>query len=173
MNSEAMDSFASRDDFIRSLTERINKDAARCHGCGQVVVQSFLDQMGVEDRLLSKASSPFFAGLALTGNTCGALLGPLMMLGMVFGRGDINQGLPALLENIRPMRKLIKIFLEKNQGQIDCGAITGVDMADPKQSHEYFSSGGLERCGLLLAETAGEAAGLIWDHWRDENSTEK
>ncbi|MCF8044121.1 MAG: C-GCAxxG-C-C family protein [Desulfarculaceae bacterium] len=172
MDLKALDAHSSREDFVRSLSEKVYDNEVRCHGCAQVVVQSFMDQMGVEDPLLSKASSPFFAGLALTGQTCGALIGSLMMLGMVFGREDINQGLPGLLENVRPMRKLIKHFSQKNQEQITCREITGVDIADPEQSQEYFQAGGLQRCAQLMADTTAEAAGLIWDH-RQKQKAEK
>lgn len=164
MDLKALDAYGSQEDFARALSEKVYDNEVRCHGCAQVVVQSFMHQMGVENPLLSKAASPFFAGLALTGQTCGALIGPLMMLGMVFGREDIDQGLPGLLENVRPMRKLVKNFSQKNRDQISCRGITGVDMANPEQSQEYFKAGGLERCARLMADTAAEAAGLIWEH---------
>ena len=173
MDLKAMDAYSSRDELIQALSKKIMDDAPKYHGCGQIVVQSYMDVMGVENLLLTKASGPLFAGLAMTGKTCGALLGALMMLGMVFGREDISKGVPGLLEHAKPMRKLIKNFVAKNQNLINCIEITGADISDPQQADDYFQSGGLERCGRLLSETAGEAAGMIWDYWQEEKSSQK
>lgn len=46
---------------------------------------------------------------------------------------------------------------------MNCLDITGIDIADPQQSQEYFETGGLERCARLMAETSA-AAGLIYGH---------
>ncbi|HOO39739.1 MAG TPA: C-GCAxxG-C-C family protein, partial [Deltaproteobacteria bacterium] len=103
------------------------------HGCSQVVVQTFLDVFEQEDRALFMAASPFAAGMSLTGNNCGGLIGGLMILGTVFGRKSVKEGMPGILEGIRPMRKLVKYF-NGLYPSIDCRDITGTDLADPEKS---------------------------------------
>ena len=168
MNLQSLEQYASREDFMRVIGEEVFANEIQSHGCAQVIVHTFLERLETPDQLASMAASPFFAGLAITGNNCGALIGSLMALGMVVGRQDISQGLPGLLGGVRPMRKLVKAFEEANQNKLDCRAISGVDMASPQESQAYFQAGGLERCAGIMRDCAADAAGLIYDHWQEQ-----
>lgn len=148
--------------FVDEVKKKTFDMEMRCHGCAQVVVRSFLDVLGIDSPLTSMAASPFAAGLALTGNNCGALIGSLMVLGMEFGRRDVNEGMEGIIKGIRPMRRFIKYFKEQN-GELDCKKLTGTDLADPLKAKEYFDSGGLLKCAGILADSAGYVAGVIFD----------
>lgn len=136
------------------------------HGCSQVVVQTFLDVFEQEDRTLFMAASPFAAGMSLTGNNCGGLIGGLMVLGTVFGRKSVKEGMPGILEGIRPMRKLVRYFSGR-QVALDCRDITGTDLADPEKSEAFFAGGGLEKCAGILSDVAGFVAGILYDEYEN------
>lgn len=168
MNLELLKQYPNREAFMRTIGDEVYSNELANHGCAQVIVHTFLERFEGKDRLALMASSPFFAGLALTGSTCGALVGSLMVLGMVFGRDEISKGMPGLLKGVRPMRKLVKIFGQDNEGRYTCEELTQVDMASPEESSAYFQEGGLERCAGIMRDAARVAAGLIYDHWQEQ-----
>ncbi|MGB9498359.1 MAG: C-GCAxxG-C-C family protein [Dissulfuribacterales bacterium] len=162
MNLNSINKYNDKTDFVEDIYKRIFETEVKHHGCSQVIVQSFLDVFEEDNPVVSMASSPFVAGMALTGNNCGALLGGLMTLGMVFGRKELNEGMEGILRGIRPMRKLVKYF-ESHQKYLNCRDITKIDMADPEQATAYFEAGGLERCATIMAEVGAFVAGIIYD----------
>ena len=167
MDLSRIDQYASKEAFVEDIKNKTFETELKCHGCAQVIVHTFLDVLGVDNPEVSLAASPFFGGIALTGNTCGALIGSLIMLGLVFGREDVYEGMPGLIKGVKPMRKLVKTFRQKNE-YLNCTEITGTDLADPEKAEAYFGSGGLERCAGIMADTAGYAAELIYDHYQAE-----
>ena len=61
--------------------------------CSQVVTGRFADRMGMEEDDAKKMSSCFGGGM-MCGETCGAVTGALMVIGMTFGhsrKGDQEQ----------------------------------------------------------------------------------
>ena len=162
MDLTKLDRYESKDQFVADLKKRTFDTEMKCHGCAQVIVQTFLDVFEEDNTPVSMASSPFAAGLALTGNNCGALIGGLMALGLVYGRKDLKEGMPGILAGIRPMRKLVRYF-EETYKNPNCRDITGTDLADPEKSTAYFEAGGLERCATMMADVAGFVGDIIWE----------
>jgi C_GCAxxG_C_C family probable redox protein len=148
--------------FVEDVRRRAFEMEMNSHGCSQVVVQTFLDVLEEENLPLFMAASPFAAGMSLTGNNCGALIGGLMVLGTVFGRKDVAEGMPGILEGIRPMRKLVKYFNGK-YNTVDCSDITQTDLADPVKSETYFEAGGLKQCAGIIADVSGFVADLLYE----------
>ena len=164
MDLEILDQFASKDAFVEEVKKTTFDTEVRCHGCGQVIVHTFLQLLKIDNPELAMAASPFFAGIALTGNTCGSLVGGLMVLGLFFGRKDVNEELPGLIKGVKPMRNLIKVFTEDNKS-LNCKDITGTDLANRMNAAAYFETGGLERCAGIMSQTAGYVAEMIYDHY--------
>lgn len=162
MDLSSIDKYTTRDMFIEDLKNRTFSTEVQYHGCAQVVVQTFLDVFEMENVQLSMASSHFAAGIALTGNNCGALIGGIMVLGLVFGRDDITNGMQAIVEGIRPTRKLVKYF-EQKYSKLNCREITGTDLADPTKAEAYFKAGGLEKCARMMADVSGVVGEALYD----------
>lgn len=173
MDLAIIDRYRDRDAFVEDLEKRTYTTEIACHGCSQVIVQTFLDVFGEDNPAVSMASSPFAAGMALTGNTCGALIGGLMVLGMVFGRRDVHEGMEGILAGIKPLRRMIRTFEEKRGGKIACREITGTDLADPKKAEAYFGSGGLERCARMMAEVSGYVGRVLYEERAKQREEEK
>lgn len=165
MDLGVLDEYATKQAFVEEVKKMTFDTEVRCHGCGQVIVHTFLKTLRIDNPELSMAASPFFAGVALTGNMCGALVGGLMVLGLFFGRKDVDDEMPGLLKEVKPLRKLVKVFIEKNKN-LDCRNITGTDLANPVNAAAYFGTGGLERCAGIMSETSGHVAEVIYDHYR-------
>ena len=162
MKMENLHKFKDKEQFLNEIREKTFQTEMRCHGCAQVIVQTFLDVMEEDSQQTSMAASPFAAGLALTGHTCGAAIGALMVLGMVYGRRDVNEGMEGILKGIRPMRKFMKFF-ENKYFHLNCRDLTGTDLANPQKAAAYLENGGLEKCATMMADAAAFVAELIFD----------
>jgi len=157
-----LDRYQDKDKFLEELRKKAFDMEMQNHGCSQVVVQIFLDLFEENNVPLFMAASPFAAGMSLTGNNFGALVGGLMILGTAFGRKDIHEGMNGIIEGIRPCRKLVKYFQEA-QHAVNCREITGVDLSDPKASEGYFAGGGLMKCSNIIADVVVYVADLLYE----------
>jgi C_GCAxxG_C_C family probable redox protein len=162
MNLSKLEAYPSKEALAEELRRLTIESEVKHHGCCQVIVQTFLDILGVQNEALSMAASPFVGGLALTGNNCGAVIGGLMVLGAVFGRKELQEGMPGLLKGIKPMRKLVKVFSDKH-GTVNCRDLTGVMLADSMQAQGYFAAGGLERCAGMMADVAAWVGEVLYE----------
>jgi C_GCAxxG_C_C family probable redox protein len=162
MQLENLCKYRNKQQFVEDIRAKTFETEIKCHGCAQVIVQTFLDVLEEDNQQVSMAASPFAAGLALTGNNCGAAIGALMVLGLVYGRQDVNEGMPGILKGIRPMRKFVKYF-EGKYGHLNCRDLTGTDLAIPHQAAAYFEAGGLEKCATMMADAAAFVAELIYE----------
>jgi len=162
MDLNKLGRYAGKSEFVEDIRKRTFDTEMKCHGCAQVIVQSFLDVFEENNTPVSMAASPFAAGMALTGNNCGALIGGLMTLGLIFGRKDVNEGMEGILAGIRPMRKLVKYF-EEAYLKVDCRDITESDLANPKEATAYFERGGLLKCANMMADVAGFVGEIIYE----------
>lgn len=105
------------------------------------------------DQIL-KALTPF-PGIALRGETCGAVTGSLKALGLVYGRDDIKDW-SAYIRSLPPARKFCARF-EERYGSTACSNILQeklgqmYDLADKAEALHYAVSGGPEACVEVVA----------------------
>lgn len=170
MDLSRLDRYESKEAFINDIKKMTFETEMQCHGCGQVIVHSFLKILEIDNPDLLMAAGPFFGGMALTGNTCGALLAGMMLLGPFYARKDVNEELPGLIKGVRTFRKFVQFFTEQNKN-LNCRDITGTDLADPKKANAYFASGGLEKCAGITAQVAGYVADLIYENYQSQKAT--
>jgi C_GCAxxG_C_C family probable redox protein len=57
------------------------------YNCAQSVLSTFSTHFGLERDSLLKLASPFGSGIAKTQETCGAVTGALMAIGLKYGKG--------------------------------------------------------------------------------------
>ena len=162
MKLDNLRKYQNKEQFLSEIRAKTFETEMKCHGCAQVIVQTFLDILEEDNQQASMAASPFAAGLALTGNNCGAAIGALMVLGLVYGRRDVNEGMEGILKGIRPMRKFMKYF-ENKYAHLNCRDLTGTDLANPQKATAYLEAGGLEKCATMMADAAAFVAELIYD----------
>lgn len=88
-----------------------------CNGAdGRGCTKEALD---LEDELALKAASSLCGGVALSGNTCGALSAGIMVMGMKHGRGDLKEGFASVMKAMVPANKLAT---KPNPGRQACDA---------------------------------------------------
>jgi C_GCAxxG_C_C family probable redox protein len=149
------------------LLDRIEKTAydyeAKYHGCSRCVVQSLVDHLGLGN-LIFKASIPLAGGVSFRGETCGALLGGLLAVGVALGKEDIKD--EDWMESLRAGYRLCRQF-EKEIGSTTCQEIQRArlgrpyDLADVKDYEEFAKAGGYEECSKVVGKAARLAAEMI------------
>ena len=93
---------------------------SRCRNCAQTSFVVLQDTFALEGNAILKALTPF-PGIALRGETCGAIVGSLMAIGLVYGRDDLED-LHAYLGSLPPARRFARRF-EELHGSTNCQQI--------------------------------------------------
>ena len=123
----------------------------------------------MRDDSILKVATGLTGGIGLMDDTCGALLGACLMLGLKYGRQreDIDK-LEKIAISVEPVGKLYKWF-EKEFGSAHCREIRtkqhGVfyDLGVPWQFDLAMADGHLEKCSDLTAKTAAKAVEMLWE----------
>jgi C_GCAxxG_C_C family probable redox protein len=111
-------------------------DAVDCfnHGfnCAQAVFSTYCEQLGLEKKTALKISCGFGAGMGRLGETCGAVAGAYLLIGLMHGKcdSDDNQSKEKTYELVQEFSKR---FIERNQSTI-CRELIKVDFqsGDPQ-----------------------------------------
>ncbi|OUQ50406.1 C-GCAxxG-C-C family protein [Lachnoclostridium sp. An118] len=106
--------------------------------CSQVVTGAFAEKMGMTQEQARKVSSCFGGGM-MCGETCGAVTGALMVIGMVYGHsreGDQSQ------KEIMAAKtgEFKKLFGEKYSSCI-CRELLGHDISKPGEMEKVLEKG--------------------------------
>mgnify|MGYP005756652431 FL=1 len=106
--------------------------------CSQVVTGAFAEKMGMTEEQARKVSSCFGGGM-MCGETCGAMTGALMVIGMVYGHsreGDQSQ------KEIMAAKtgEFKKLFGEKYSSCI-CRELLGHDISKPGEMEKVLEKG--------------------------------
>ena len=105
--------------------------------CTQAVVLAFADFTGVPEETLKAAALPLGGGLGRLRETCGAVSGAAMALGLLFP----GTGKPEMYALVQEMaRRFRERYPSLNCGQLLSGAGLAVDRApDPeRRTQEYY-----------------------------------
>ena len=106
--------------------------------CSQVVAEAFADTLDMDKTLLRKMSACFGGGMQC-GETCGAVTGALMVIGLKYGHyleGDQEQ--KALMSG--KMAEFKKLFLEKYPSCM-CRDLLGHDISQPGEMEKVLEKG--------------------------------
>ena len=141
--------------------------------CAQGTLAALMEEFGLtggEDVL--KAAS-FMPGVASSRETCGALLGGLMALGLVYGRGQLSNPewkKPGADEEWQKVRRKMNAYCEAFKaefGTISCSVIRPAlmgrdyDPLDPEDRKQFVADGGIQMCRFPPKVAARLAATLL------------
>ena len=107
--------------------------------CSQVVVGAFAEELGITTEEAYKMSAAFGGGMGL-GETCGAVVGAMIVLGLKYGHWDVNTLLRQKEEMMNKYAEFRALFLEKFATN-SCKELLGYDVSLPEQFEEALSSG--------------------------------
>jgi C_GCAxxG_C_C family probable redox protein len=154
------------------LLEKIGKTAHNYervyHGCSQCVLKALQEHLQLSDGEAFRAASAFAGGVARMGETCGALSGGIMAIGLAYGREKLEDTMHShgYAKAMELSIKLCERF-EKEFGSVKCRDIQkslfgrAFDLKNPREREEFVKAGGYEKCPEVVKKAAQFAAELI------------
>ena len=138
------------DDKIENALEYFNN---QCN-CSQAILMGFGPDLGVSVSLGQKIAAPFGAGIGRLGQTCGAVSGALMVLGLLVGRTDLSS-----VEQKELSYTLAGEFMaefSRRRGSTQCRQLLGIDLSLPQGVERARAEGVFDTLCPELVREAGK-----------------
>jgi len=134
-------------------TERIAEEFQKGFDCSQVVFSSYAEELGISEEIANRVSACFGGGMN-RGETCGAIAGALMVLGMKYGQFDEEN-----MEQKNIMAAKREEFLRRFQEKypsIVCKKLLNYDLTKPEEMEKILEEGLLMTfCPMLVKDVIG------------------
>ena len=107
--------------------------------CSQAVLASHCEKLGLEKELAFRVSGAFGGGMGHIGETCGAVTGSLMLIGLKYGKYKKED-----LESKDRTYNVVKNFINefrKIHGSIKCSDLINFDISNNEELLEARESG--------------------------------
>lgn len=106
-------------------SDRALKLQAEGFSCSQCVVASMCDEFGIDHITALRFAGAFGSGIGCTTETCGAITGAMMLIGLKYGRrfpDDPNDG-----HCFEVAQEFVDRFKAKHDGKFKCRDLLGAD----------------------------------------------
>lgn len=139
-------------------------DAVECFGkgysCSQAVLSALGGQFGMDNEQAFRVAGAFGAGMGRMCETCGAVTGAFMVLGLKYGKVKVEDE-PAKEKTYAKVQEFVKEFKARN-GTIVCRELLGCDMSTP-EGMQYAKANRLAstKCPKYVRDAAEIAERLI------------
>jgi C_GCAxxG_C_C family probable redox protein len=143
-------------EFIKKVRRKSTEYDKKHSGCSQSVLLSLQEEFEIGDKKSFKAATVLSGGIVRRGETCGALIGALMALGLVIGREEI-ENTEQYRNAMKPATEICERFMgalrvefefDKELKSTLCEEIQekiygrAFDLTDEKEYLEFLNAGG-------------------------------
>jgi C_GCAxxG_C_C family probable redox protein len=134
--------------------------------CAQGTLLALQEEFGLGNEQTLKAATAM-PGIALRGETCGAVVAAIMSLGMAFGR-ERPDDFAAVQKTTSAARKLCRRF-EEEFGGCNCRDVQhhifgrSFTLTDPKEQMEFVAADASRKCRAPAGKAARIAGEIILD----------
>jgi C_GCAxxG_C_C family probable redox protein len=125
--------------------------------CSQAVLSAYGQEFGLDSKVALKISCGFGAGMGCMGETCGAVTGAFMVIGLKYGRSEIPDG-PAKDRTYKLVREFSDKFKGRN-GSIVCKELLGFDLSTSEGMKEARQRNIHGTCCPKFVKDAAEIVG--------------
>ena len=152
---------------VRRLRRRSLANLARMGHCAPTVMQTLLDASEVEAQWLVKATAGLPGGIGNTGDECGGVTAPLMLLGLRHARDPLDRGVPVV---VYKGHDLLQRFTACH-GTALCREIRGHDrlplrcVGVVRHAPEGYCQTLTQECGDAIPGECREAYGRLYAHF--------
>jgi len=97
--------------------------------CSQAILSTYGEQFGLNREMALKVSGAFGGGMGRMGETCGAVTGAFMVIGLKYGKTKVEDE-----QTKERAYNLVKEFVDKfrsRNGSIVCRELLGCDISTP------------------------------------------
>ena len=155
-----------RDLVYRLLDQKVDQYMQLSFNCAQSSFLALKEQFGLDGDQVLKALTPL-PGIAERGETCGAVTGPLMAIGLVFGR-DIHQmgDWDLYRQSLKPAGEFCRRF-EADYGSTMCWDIQekqfgrSFQLTDPAELGEFQEADATSHCSSVVRGSVRMAADIL------------
>ena len=156
----------SREEIMSMLDQRVEHYIRQSGNCAQSSFKALSEQFGIENEAILKALTPM-PGIAETGKTCGVVIGSLMVMGLIYGRDNLEDW-KKYRDSLEPTGKFVKRF-EETFGSTMCSDIVQkefgkrLNLRDPDDRQEFLKGDPGTKCGNVAKKGVEIAANIILD----------
>ena len=120
--------------------------------CSQAILINFADQFDLNPDLAARLAAPFGGGIARRGETCGAVVGAFMVLGLKWGH-KTAEDVGSKEKTYKMVAEFISEFKERNNSII-CRELIGWDVSSSKGLQSAYEAGVFEtRCPKFVGDS--------------------
>lgn len=116
--------------------------------CSQSVLSVYAEETGLDRETTLKLACGFGGGIAGMGETCGAVTGALMAIGLKFG-ATLPGDSPAKLQTFELIGRFAEEFKTRH-GSLLCKDLLGFDMSTPEGKEIARQKGSFDICPNLV-----------------------
>jgi C_GCAxxG_C_C family probable redox protein len=127
--------------------------------CCQSVLSTYGKEMGLGEQEALKIASGFGAGIAYMGDICGAVTGAFMVIGLKFGRFNVEDS-AAKDKTYRLISEFVRIFKEKN-GSIKCNDLLDTDVSTQEGLQKAHEEGKFSTVCPKMVRDAADIVGRL------------
>ncbi|MCX6004104.1 MAG: C-GCAxxG-C-C family protein [Chloroflexi bacterium] len=163
---EAVKQEKSREAILNHLEQKAGDYEELFGSCAQGTLLALQEEFQIGNVQTLKAATAM-PGMALRGETCGAVIGAIMALGMAFGR-EKHDDFKAVRRTTSAARKLCKRF-EEEFGSCNCRDVQhhifgrSFDLTDSNDMMEFVKADAAKKCRAPSQRAARIAGELILD----------
>lgn len=156
-----------REDLLKELEQKAGDYEEQFGNCAQGTLLALQEHFSLGDINTLKAATAF-PGVALRGETCGAVIASIMALGIAFGRAK-PEDLDAFQRTLSAARKLCYRF-EKKFGSCNCRDVQhrlfnrSYNLMKLKDQKEFIKSGDAKKCRISVGTAARITGEIILDN---------
>jgi C_GCAxxG_C_C family probable redox protein len=158
----------SRTELLDTIEKAAHDYERDYHGCSRCVLKPLQEHLGLGDDSSLKASTTLAAGVAMRGETCGALIGGLLAVGIVTANEDLKDTdalTNSLASGFRLARKVEREFGTTNCTKLQTEKLGKFySLADPEQYKAFIEAGGYRECPKVVGKVARMTAEFILDY---------
>jgi hypothetical protein len=164
----------SKEEFLDKIEEAAAKCERETHGCARCTLTPLMKYFELGDEasrdFLLKGVIPLSGGIVQKRNTCTAMVGGLMAMGIAsFPNKKLWEDVSVVKESMQLMALGRKYYQEfaREVGHIRCfdireeGLGRCFDTADPEEYDKFIKAGGYELCGKICGKAARLAVKYI------------
>ena len=155
-----------RDLVLKLLDQKADHYMQLSNNCAQSSFMALSDQFGIRADEVVKALTPL-PGIAERGETCGAVTGPLMVFGLIYGRGkDRLFDWEKYRYSLIPSGKFCSLF-EQEFGSLLCHDIQkarfgrSFRLTDPEELKAFQQADAAGKCSEVVRKAVRMAAEII------------
>jgi C_GCAxxG_C_C family probable redox protein len=152
------------DQVFKLLDHKVDHYMEMSHNCAQSSFLALSEQFGLGNSDMVKALTPL-PGIAERGETCGAVTGALLALGLVFGRDNLSDW-QAYRDSLVPTNEFCDRFVQE-MGSTMCGDIVEstfgqrMDLRNEDDLQQFQASDATHKCSKVVRTAVRIAADLI------------